>query len=95
MATFKEQQELLTQAQHQLAVWEAVYKFVDENFIARDGGNPKKAIVAHDCLVQIVSEDTLEEVLKDLAQDKILPLQKTIQSINEQDMVIMPNEGDN
>ena len=94
MPTFKEQQSILTEAQHQLAVWEALYRFLDENFIARNGNTPKKAIMAHDCLVQVVPEDTLEEILKSLAQEKITPLQQTIQSINDQAVVIM-SAGEN
>jgi len=84
---------MLTQAQHELAVWEALYKFLDENFIARNGNSPKKAIQTHDCLVQIVQEDTFEEVLKTLTEEKILPLQQTIQSLNDQEVVVMPAGG--
>ncbi len=94
MPTFKEQQEMLTTAQHQLAVWEALYKFIDENFIAHDGGNPKKAIAAHDCLVQVVPEDVLEGILQNLAKEKIEPLRGTIQQINNQEVVVM-SKGDN
>lgn len=90
MPTFKEQQKMLTDAQHQLAVWEALYRFLDENFIARNGNTPKKAIMAHDCLIQVVPEDTLEEILKSLAQEKIAPLQQVINSINDQEVVVMP-----
>ena len=94
MPTFKEQQKMLTEAQHQLAVWEALYKFLDENFIARNGNTPKKAIMAHDCLVQVVPEDTLEEILRSLAQEKIAPLQQAIVDINNQEVVIM-SAGEN
>lgn len=94
MPTFKEQQSMLTEAQHQLAVWEALYKFLDEQFISRNGNTPKKAIMAHDCLIQVVPEDILEEVLKSLAQEKIAPLQQTIDSINNQEVVVM-SAGDN
>lgn len=93
--TFKEQQEILTSSQHQLAVWEALYRFLDENFVAHDGGQPKKAIATHDCLVQIVPEDVIENVLKTLAQDRIIPLQGAINSINNQEVVVMPATGEN
>lgn len=92
--TFKDQQKLLTEAQHQLAVWETLYKFLDENFISRNGSTPKKAIMAHDCLIQVVPEDILEEVLRIFAQEKIAPLQQAIQSINDQEVVIM-SAGEN
>lgn len=95
LLTFKEQQRALTEAQHRLAVWEALYRFIDENFIPRDGGNPKKAIMAHDCLVPVVPEDILEDVLKDLTQEKIKPIQMTIQKINDQEMVVIPASGEN
>ncbi len=95
LLTFKEQQKALTESQHKLAVWEFLYKFLDENFIARDGGNPKKAIKAYDCLIEIVPEDIIEDVLQYLAEDKIAPIQQTIKTINDQEMVIVPNEKEN
>lgn len=85
---------MLTSSQHQLAVWEALYRFLDENFIAHDGGEPKKAIMAHDCLIQVVPEDILEDILNNLSQEKIVPLQKAIKEINEHEVVVMP-KGDN
>lgn len=93
MPTFKEQQELLTTTQHQVAVWEALYKFLDEKFVAHDGGRPKMAIAANDCLVPVVPEDVIESVLKTLSEEKILPLKKALQDINNQDVVVMPAGG--
>jgi hypothetical protein len=91
--SFKDQQEQLTSAQHHKAVWEALYKFLDENFIAHDGGNPKKAIAAHDCLVQVVPEDVIEDVLRAIAQEKIQPIEKTMEKIMSQEVVILEKDG--
>lgn len=92
MPTFKEQQSALVDAQHQLAVWESLYKFIDENFIAHDGGPPKKGIAAHDCLVPVVTEDILEGVLQSVTREKILPLKTAIEAIMAQEVVI-PRKG--
>ncbi len=95
LPTFKEQQELLTSTQHSLAVWEALFRFLDEKFVAHEGGKPQMAISAHDCLVPVVPEDVIEDVLRSLSQEKIIPLKKTLQDINEQEMVVMPINGEN
>lgn len=93
MPTFKDQQELLTNAQHQLAVWEALFKFLDEKFVAHEGGKPQMAISAHDCLVPVVPEDVIEDILKSMSQEKIIPLKKALQDINNQEVVVMPAGG--
>ncbi len=92
MTTFKEQQKSLTNAQHSLAVWEAVYKFLDENFIAHDDPHPRKAIKANDCLVDVVTEDTIEDILQSIAKERIAPLQKIIDGIMGQEVVVLDKE---
>lgn len=89
LPTFKEQQALLTSTQHELAVWEALFKFLDEKFVAHEGGKPQMAIAAHDCLIPVVPEDVIEDVLRALSQEKIIPLKKTLQDINDQEVVVM------
>lgn len=74
-------------------MWEALYKFLDDKFVAHDGGKPAMAIAVPDCLIEVVSQDTLEEVLSAISQEKILPLKSTLDQINNQEMVVM--NGDN
>ena len=93
MPTFKDQQSLLTSTQHQLAVWEALFKFLDEKFVAHEGGKPQMAIQAHDCLIPIVPEDVIEDVLRSVSEEKIAPLRKALQDINNQEVVVMPAGG--
>lgn len=91
--TFKDQQQLLTSTQHQLAVWEALFKFLDDKFVAHEGGKPQMAVQAHNCLTPIVPEDVIEEVLRAISQEKIIPLRKTLEEINNQEVVVMPAGG--
>jgi hypothetical protein len=92
LPTFKEQQQALTEAQHKLAVWETLYKFLDDNFLAHDEANPRKAIAARDCLVEVVGSDSIEDVLDTIAKERISPLKKVIEGILGQEMVIMDKD---
>ncbi len=93
MPTFKEQQQLLTEYQHKKAVWEALFRFLDDNFVAHDGGEPKKAIMVHDCLIQVVPQDLLEDILNSISKEKILPLQQALDQINNQEITVAASGG--
>ena len=86
MATFKEQQEKLTHSQHVLAVWEFIYSYLDTNYISKDGRNVEKALRVLDCLVELVPEDTIEEVLQFISEGPISEYRKRIDAIQNQEI---------
>lgn len=87
MPTFKNQLENLTQLKHKLAVWEAVYSLLDEQFVTKDGRSASRIIKAPDCMVERVSEDTIEDVLQTIGDGPISELKKQIAAIEDQEVI--------
>jgi hypothetical protein len=94
LPTFKDQQQKLVSAQHQLAIWEFLFSVLETDYVPRDGQpGAKKALRVPDCLVAIIPEDTIEAVIQEIAQGPIAKFKKEIDEINGQEMVIL-EKGD-
>lgn len=89
MPTFKEQQQALVQAQHELAVWEFLYSHLDDNYISKDGRTVERGLRVPGCLVDLVSEDTIDGILTNIGEEKIAKLRARIEEIENQELVIM------
>ena len=89
MSTLKEQLERLTALKHRLAVWEAIHHHLDENFVAKDGRGALKAIRVPDCQVEVVPEETIEDVLQAVGDGPIAELKAQIDEIENQQVVVL------
>ena len=89
MATLKEQMEKLTSLKHRLAVWEALHAYLDEEFAAKDGGGPQRAIKVPNCSVEVVPTETIEDVLQAIGDGPISDLREQISDIENQEVVIL------
>lgn len=87
MPTLKEQIEALTTAKHKLAVWEAVYAYLDFNYMPKDSGGAQKAIRVADCPVELVPPDTIEEILQTVSDGPIKELRDEINQVESQEVV--------
>lgn len=91
MATFKEQIQKLEGLQHRLVTWEAIHSWLDENFIAKDGRPAVKALKAVDengkklCYQELVPEETLEGVLREIGDGPIKDLRAQIAAIENEE----------
>jgi len=92
LPTFKEQQESLVKSQHTLAVWEFLYAHLDDNYISKDGRNVEKALRVPECLIDIIPEDTIDEILTSISADQISVLRSKIEAIQNQELVILDKE---
>ena len=89
MATLKEQITLLTSLKHRLAVWEAMHSYLNDNFIGKDGQKATKAIRVPGSSVEVVMEETIEDVLQVLGDGPISELRAQIVEIENQRFVIL------
>lgn len=99
MPTFKEQQMALVKDQHRLAVWEMLFQYLEDNYISKDGRDVEKGIRVPDCLIELVSEETVEEVLEQLTTGPIETLKKSIEDTENSHVELtvvapMPPEND-
>lgn len=92
MSTFREQLDKLTSLKHRLAVWEAVYDHLDSTFVKKDGRGASKAIRVPNCIVEVVSEETIEDVLQAIGDGPIAELKEQITEIEEQPVVVLKND---
>ena len=92
MPTFKEQQEALVKAQHELAVWEFIYAHLDEHYISRDGRVVEKGLLVPGCLVGMVPEDTIDEILTAIGEEKVSSLRARVEEIENQELVVLDKE---
>ena len=88
MPTLREQVEELNRKKHLLAVWEAIHSIIDEKFISKDG-RKAGAIKVPNCEIDLVSEETIESVLQTIGDGPIAELQAQIQSIENQQVIIV------
>lgn len=89
MATLKEQLEKLTNLKHRLAVWEAMHSHLDEQFVSKDGRGAQKAIRVPNCPVEVVPEETIEDVLQAIGEGPISELKAQIDEIENQEVVVL------
>jgi hypothetical protein len=83
MPTLKEQLEFLISFKHRLAVWEALFQYLDDSFVSKDGRPPQRAIKADGCTVEIVSEDIIEEILGFISNNPIKELKAKIDVVEQ------------
>ena len=93
MPTLREQLEKLTSLKHRLAVWEAIYQLMDAQFITKDG-RKAQSIRVMDCPPEseMVPETVIEDVLQTIGEGPVAELRSQIQTIEEQDVVVIEKE---
>jgi len=91
MATFKERDAQRIELYHELAVWEHLYRYLDETFIQKDGRDVK-AIVAPGRAKFIngepderVQDDTLDQILQDIESGPMKGLKDRIAKIENEE----------
>lgn len=84
--TLKQQFEQLKILRRRLAVWEAIHHITDEKFISKDGS--KVSGLKADS-GDMVSEDEIEDVLKQIAEGPITDLKAEIETIEQQEVVVI------
>ncbi len=92
--TLKQQLEELTKTKHRLAVWEALAAHLDDNFLSKDGRAAAKALRVPDCLVELVPEAVIEEIMMELGSGPVATLQKEINRIESQEIIIPRGQAD-
>lgn len=92
MPTLREHLHYLDELKHQLAVWEAAFSYLDDNFISKDG-REAKGIRAPGSLDELVAEGTIEGVMKVLSDEHILKLKTEIEALESQDLVLKKGAG--
>jgi hypothetical protein len=91
--TLKQQMEKVTSLKHRQAVWEAVFAYLDENFITKDEGRGNvKAIRATDCLPELVPEEVVEEVIQAVGES-ITTLKLSIEEIENQKLTVIREDS--
>ena len=93
MPTLKEQQQILRDKQHLLAVWQVLHEYLDSTYVPKDGRPVEKGIKVPDCLDPIVNEDTIEEVLSQIGEGPIKELKKQVADIENMDVLIADTKG--
>lgn len=93
MPTLKETLDQLTGLKHRQAVWEAIYAYLEENFVARDSSPPKVAIRAPNCSVEVVPEEVIEDVLQHIGEEHIKELTDKITDIEDQEIVVLDTKA--
>jgi hypothetical protein len=93
MSTLKEQLAKRTYLQHRLAVYEAIYRWLDDNFIPRDGRTPAKALRVTDCLDEIVPEKAIEEVLQWLSSGPIAAFTNELSVLENSSIIVEVPQG--
>jgi hypothetical protein len=79
LPTFKETFDRLIIEQHKLAIWEMLYEQL-EKFVSKDG-RPTPVLRAIDSVKERVSEETIEEVLEEIALNKLTELKQSIEQL--------------
>ena len=92
MPTLREQQEALVKTQHLLAIWEFLFAHLDDNYISKDGRNVEKALRVPGCLIDLVSEETIDEVLTSINVDCISKLKAQVEAMENQELVVLDKE---
>jgi hypothetical protein len=93
MPTLKEQIAQLTAAQHKLAVWEAIYAYLDANYVPRDSGSAQKAIRVSDCLVELVPSEIIEDILQTISDGPIKEFRDEIIEIESNEVLPVRKAG--
>ena len=92
MPTLKEQIEERTRLQHRLAIWEAIHALMSEKFLSKDGRPAPEGIRVPDCTIELVPEETIEDVLQNIGDGPIADIQSMIDKIDGQEVVVLDGE---
>lgn len=87
--TLKEQIEKLASLRHRLAVWEALFAHLDENFVGKDGRSAPKAILAPGSTTEKVPEETIEDVIQAIGDGPISELRSQITEIENRQVIVL------
>lgn len=88
MPTLKDQLEELTKLKHRLAVWEAIHATMGERFLSKDGRPAPEGLRVPNCPIELVSEDTVEDVLQNIAEGPISDIQTQIDHIENREVIV-------
>ncbi len=88
MPTIKDQLSERTCLQHRLAIWEAIHHVLTERFLSKDGRRASDGIRVPNCLIELVPEETIEDVLQNIADGPITELSKLLRELEEQEVII-------
>jgi hypothetical protein len=91
MPTLKDQIEERTRLQHRLAIWEAIHHLMSERFLSKDGVKADSGIRVPNCTVELVPEETIEDVLQHIGDGPIADIRALIDQIEGQEVVVLDN----
>jgi hypothetical protein len=89
LPTLKEQMAQLVGLKHRLAVWEALAALMDDGFVSKDDRKASRAIRVPDCSIEVVPEDTIEDVIRTIGEGPIAELRDQISTIENQQVVVL------
>ncbi len=89
MPTLKEQIEERTRLQHRLAIGEAIHLLMSEKFLSKDGRTVTSGIRVTNCAVELVPEETIEDVLQNIGEGPIAEIRSLIDQIEGQEVVVL------
>lgn len=90
MATLKELNDQVTALRLQLAVWESVEYHLQENYLSKDQRLAQKAIKVPDCLVELVPEEVINQIVSEIGTVYITSLRNKINELEGQPLTIGP-----
>lgn len=91
MPTLKQQIEERTKLQHRLAIWEAIHHLMSERFLRKDGRPASEGIRVPNCPIELVPEESIEDVLQAIGEGPIAEIQSLIDEIEGQEVMIIPD----
>jgi len=89
MPTLKDQIEERTRLQHRLAIWEAIFHLMSSRFLSKDGRPAPEGIRVPNCTIELVPEETIEDVLQNIGEGPIAEIQTLIDQIEGQEVVVI------
>lgn len=92
MPTLKDQIEERTKLQHRLAIWEAIHALMSERFLSKDGMPAREGIRVPNCTIELVSEETIEDVLQNIGDGPIADIRSEIDQVEGQEVVILSGD---
>lgn len=85
--TLKEQLEQLRKLKMRLAIWEAIHQLTDDKFISKDGKKVSGIKIPESS--DLVSEDEIEDVLRNIAEGPIAEITAEIEAIEAKEVVVL------
>jgi len=91
MPTLKDQIEERTRLQHRLAIWEAIHHLMSEKFLSKDGRPAPEGIRVPNCSIELVPEETIEDVLQNIGEGPIADIRASLDQIDGQEVIVLGN----